>query len=95
MCPNTLVQHRDVAVTDAIRGLQIAEPIGGIQRGISRALHRRNRGPLNLVMEMVVPEDVAHILAQVALDALAEFLDPIDLALLHRQVPSAASGLRG
>ena len=37
-----------------------------------------------LVVHAVIAQDVAHVLAEEALDALAELLHPIDVLLLHR-----------
>ena len=46
---------------------------------------------MKLVVQMVVAQDMADVLAEVALDALAEFLDAVDLALLH--APGAVCGI--
>src|SRR5256885_2648505 len=37
-------------------------------------------------LDLVVPEDMAHVLAQEALDALPELLDPLDVLLLPAPV---------
>ena len=50
---------------------------------------------MNSLVLVVVAQDVADVLAQEALDALAEFLHAVDVACCIRHVPSGASGLRG
>ena len=50
------------------------------------------RGPGEAVLLVVIAEDVTHVLAEEALDALPELLDAIDVLLLHPPVPSASSG---
>ena len=60
---------------------------------ISRAATwTRKRGPTNSVVLVVVAQDVADVLAQEALDALAELLDAVDVLLLH--APGAVGGVR-
>ncbi len=46
-----------------------------------------------LVVLVVVPQDVAHVLAQEALDALAEFLNAIGIFLSHSPGPVRSVGL--
>ena len=48
------------------------------------------RGPINSLVQVVVTQYVANVLAEEALNALAEFLRAVDIFLLPcRQVPSA------
>ena len=51
-----------------------------------------NRGPTNASLRVAVADHVAHVLAQVALDALAELLHAVDVLLVH---PVLAVGARG
>src|SRR5262245_29227132 len=75
---------RDVAVADALRFLQLGDPILGVER-----VHLECRGVDDearadeLIVLVVIAQDVTDVLAQIALDALAEFLDAIDVRLLH------------
>ena len=47
-----------------------------------------------LVVQVVIAQDVADVLAEEALDALAEFLHAIDVALLHPPRAVGRVGLR-
>ena len=64
--------------------LEIAEPIGGVERVHleRRAVEEEARSDEALEFAMI-PQDVADVLTQEALDALPEFLDAIDFALRH------------
>ena len=44
-------------------------------------------GPDELVMLVMIAQDVADVLTQEALDALAELLHPVDVALIHPPRP--------
>ena len=52
------------------------------------------RGPPNSLVHVVIAQDVAHVLAQEALDALAELLDAIDFFLAHPPGAVRLLGLR-
>ena len=49
-------------------------------------MRTRKRGPENGCFDLVVAEDVADVLAEEALDALPELLDPLDVLLLPAPV---------
>src|SRR5262245_59458972 len=75
---------RDVAIADAA----VAPKLGGTVCGIERMHLQRCRTDEHpwaneLVVLVMVPEYVADVLAEKALDALPEFLDAIDVLLLH------------
>ena len=60
---------------------------------ISRpATRTRKRGPAKLVLRVVVAQHVADVLAEEALDALAELLHAVDVVLLHAPGAVRASG---
>ena len=64
--------------------LQFRDAIGGIERvHLERGRVGQKSRTDELVMQLVVAQDVAHILAEKTLDALAEFLHPIDVRLPH------------
>src|SRR5262249_52608928 len=69
---------RDVAVADAVRLLQVFHPILDVER-----VHLEVRGvdqearADELVVEPVLAQDVADVLAEEALDALPELLHPV------------------
>src|SRR5581483_3918558 len=72
----------DVAVADAAGIAEVADAVGGVERV---HLHRggvdeKTRAD-ELVVHVVFAEDVADVLAQIALDAFAEFLDAVDVGL--------------
>ena len=75
---------RDVAVPDAVLVFQRLEPVLGVER-----VHLERRGvdeearPDELGVQRVIAQDVADVLAQEALDALAELLHAIDVGLRH------------
>src|SRR6266542_1702538 len=74
---------RDVAVADAAIVLEELEPIGLVD-GVHLEARHADEEPRadELVLGAVVAEDVADVLAQEALDALAVLLDSLDVALL-------------
>ena len=90
----------DVAETHAVRAASV--PAGG-HRCRAGAFPRRRYAPEiaranELLVYLMIAQDVADVLAQKALDALAEFLDAVDIVLLQSvQVPSEhrASRLNG
>src|SRR5436305_8334918 len=69
----------DVAVADAVRLAQVGEAVLGVE-----GVHLQGRGvdqqpgADELVVQMVLPQHVADVLAEEALDALAELLRPVD-----------------
>src|SRR6185369_11299184 len=71
---------RDVAQPDAAFFPQMLQPIIRVERLHleRRAVHEKAR-PHELGMHVVVPEDVANVLAQKALDALSELLHALDV----------------
>ena len=72
---------------------QILEPIFGVER-----MHFERRGvdeesrPDELVVHVMIAQDVANILAQEALDALAKLLHAVDIFLRH--APGAVGRIR-
>ena len=74
----------DVAVTDP---MNISELVGSILRIQRMHLQRRSVDqkprPDKAVVHAMIAQDVADILAKKALDAFPEFLDSIDIGLLH------------
>ncbi len=86
----------DVAVADPVIGLQILETVLGVDR-----IHFEGGGvdeetrPYEFLMEFMVAQNVTDILAQEALDALAEFLGPIDVLLSRSATSRRARPLFG
>ena len=56
--------------------------------------HEEARAGERLLVLLVVADDVADVLAQEALDALAELLDALDVDLLHPVLARLAVGRR-
>jgi len=84
---------RDVAVTDAVRGAQFFEAILGIERmHLERGGVNQKARADEFVVLPVIAQDVANVLAEKTLDAFPEFLDAIDVRLLHP--PGAVGGVR-
>src|SRR5882724_4123360 len=84
----------DVAVAEAGLGLSEVEAVIGVERmhlelGDAHEIARSREGGLVL---RVIADDVADVLAEEALDALAEFLAALDVLLLH--APGAVRLLR-
>ena len=74
------------------RFLQVGSAIGGVERvHLQRGRVDEEARADELVVLVVIAQDVAHVLAQEALDALAELLHAIDVLLLH---PPGAVGAR-
>src|SRR5712691_4352216 len=73
---------RDVAVAHALRVLEVGGAVLDIER---MHLERRRVDEVSrtdeLLVELVFPQHMTDILAEEALDALPEFLDPIDVPL--------------
>src|SRR5688500_14151980 len=83
----------DVAVADAVSLLQLLRPVHGIegmhlQRRDIRQEPRTDEG----IMLCMIPQNMTHVLAEVALDALPEFLHTIDVHLGH--APRSVSRVR-
>src|SRR5215468_11497721 len=75
---------RDVAVADAVGVLEIARAALDVQRMHLESGHVNEKtGADELLVEMVLAKDVANVLAEEALDALAELLDTVDVGLRH------------
>ena len=86
MCSGqTSVQHRVMLQLPEPNSLRIAGMRSAVSSGCISRLARRimKRGPTNLSLLVVVAQHVADVLAQVALDALAELLHAIDVLLVH------------
>src|SRR6266566_7410244 len=85
----------DVAVADAGLVLQVAAARGDIERVHleARDTHQEARAGEG-VRALVVAQHVAHVLAEEALDALAELLHPVDVRLLHAPGAVGLGGLR-
>ena len=72
--------------------LQVRHAVLGVER-VHLQRRRVDQEPRadELVVLVVVAQDVAHVLAQEALDALAELLHAVDVLLLHP--PGAVGGV--
>src|SRR5918993_1319696 len=75
---------RDVAVADAVALLQVLQPVTRVERMHfeGRVVEKKPRSDESLV-QMMVTQDVADVLAQEAFDALPELLHAIDVRLRH------------
>ena len=74
----------DVAVTDVVLVPQIADPVFGIKRmHFERSGIDEQTRTDKLVVLVVFSQDVAHVLAEKTLDALAKLLHALDVGLLH------------
>src|SRR5580658_2046758 len=71
-----------VAIADALGVLQIAEAILGVERmHLQRGgIHEQPRAD-ELLLQVMIADHMADVLAQEAFDTLAEFLDAIDVLL--------------
>src|SRR5947209_2102684 len=82
----------DVAEPDPLRFLQLRDAVLGIERV---HLQRRHVGeearPDESLVQLVLAEHVADVLAEIALDALAELLHTLDVGLGH--APGAVGGV--
>ena len=72
--------------------LRALQAVAGIER-IHLQLRRVDQEARTdeFLVQVVIAQHVAHVLAQEALDALAEFLDAVDVGLLH--APRAVGGV--
>ncbi len=83
----------DVAIADAELVFQFVDSIFGIERvHLERRRIDEKSRPDELFVLHVVAKDVANILAEITLDALAKFLNAVDVGLLHP--PRAVCGIR-
>ena len=89
---NDCAAFGDVAIADAVFTLEIFDPIGNIQRVHfqCRGVHEVARAD-ELIVLVVISKNVAYVLAEEALDALAELLYAFHILLLH--APCAISGI--
>src|SRR5438093_772081 len=81
---NVGAAFRDVAISNPERLLQFRQTIRRIQwmHFKRRNVHQKT-WPDELLVQMMLAQDMANILAQIALDAFAKFLNPVDVGLLH------------
>ena len=87
----------DVAVAEAevfLGDLAAVGGVGGVHLKLSDP-HQEPRSGEDLLVLRVVSDHVAGVLAQVALDALAEFLRPFHVDLLHPEFTEPDRGVRG
>ena len=78
---------RDVAVADPAAVLEVLAPVGLVDRVHLQAGRPDEEARAHeRLLGLVVAQDVADVLAQEALDALAVFLDPLDVLLLPAPV---------
>src|SRR2546430_191138 len=75
---------RDVAIADPARFAEIGPAVRLVERVhlVHRGAHEK-RGAHELGVLAVRAQHVTYVLAEEALDALAEFLGPLDLVLIH------------
>src|SRR5580692_5000261 len=78
----------DVAIPDPVLLPQIRHAILGINRIHLqlRSVNQESR-PDKFVEQLMIPQDVANVLAEKALDALAKFLRAVDIGLIHAPRP--------
>src|SRR6266851_5845818 len=86
----------DVAEAEAEVLLGDGAPVGGVGRVHLqfRDAHQEPRPGEGTLVLRVVADHVAHVLAQEALDALAELLRPLHVLLLHPELAGADRGIR-
>ncbi len=83
----------DVAVAHAVGGAQLRQPVLGVERmHLERGHVDEEPRADELVLLVVIAQHVADVLAQKALDTLAEFLHAVDIRLLH--APGAVRRVR-
>ena len=82
----------DVAEPDAVRPPEIGHAVLGVERVHleRRGVHEEARAD-ELLVQLVVAQHVADVLAEEALDALPELLHALDVALVH--APGAVGGI--
>src|SRR5258708_32586375 len=81
---NLCAAFGDVTIADAREVVEIFGPILGVERVHfeGRRVNKKSR-PDKFLMLFMIPEDVAHILAQKTLDTLAKLLHAVYVLLLH------------
>src|SRR5256712_13216108 len=86
---------RDVAVTEALLRADELEAIVRVERMHLKGSepHEVARAAEALLVLLMVPHDVADVLAEEALDALVELLDAVDVLLVHPAFPVGILGL--
>src|SRR5262249_37138169 len=85
---------RDVAQADTVGLLQLRQPIRSIERvHFERGDVDQETRADELAMHLVISQDVADVLAEEALDALAELLDAVHIGLAH--APGAIGSIGG
>src|SRR5918994_4593996 len=84
---------RDVAVPHAVPSLQIRDAVGTVDRvHLERSVVDEKSRPDERIVQPVIPQHVAHVLAQETFDALPEFLDAVNVALIHAPVAVGVLG---
>ena len=83
----------DVAQADAVLLPQVRDPVFGVERVHleRRDVHQEPRAD-ELVVHAMLPQDVADVLTQEALDALPVLLHPVDVGLIHPPGPVGSIG---
>ena len=86
----------DVAVTDVVLVPQIADPVFGVERMHFECsgINEQTRTDKFVVL-VVFPQDVAHVLTEKALDALAKLLHALDVGLLDAPCAIGCVGWAG
>src|SRR6185437_2411321 len=75
---------RDIAVTDAVVAAKVVQAVLSIE-----GMHFERRGvdekarPDKLIVERMLAQDMAYVLAKITLDALPKLLDPVYVLLRH------------
>src|SRR5271156_4353272 len=78
----------DIAIPNAMLLAQVRHPVLHVQRmHLKRGRVDQKTRPDKLVKLLVLAQNVTDVLAQKTLNALAEFLHPVDVALLHAPSP--------
>src|SRR5205085_4589754 len=74
----------DIAVADPLSVSQFFQSIFGIERMHLQRRHMNQKARSDeLVVHLVIAQNMANVLAKKTFDALPEFLDAIDVGLLH------------
>ena len=71
-----------IAVADSLRFSEFRDAIFNIERMHlqRRCIYQKTR-PYKFIVEMMLPKNMADILAEKTFDALAKFLNPLDITL--------------
>jgi hypothetical protein len=71
---------RNIAIPDSARLLQFGQAIFGVQRvHLQRCSENKKARSDKFLVQMMISQNMADILAKEAFDALAKFLDPINI----------------